>query len=81
MVITFDKPALRLTVSPSSGLTGGAGFEDRCGQDEQTGLQTAFRFAWPTPPKLEFANLPMRAIFGSRKALVSSSSPPTYTSP
>lgn len=70
MLMTYDTPTLRLNVSAFGGLTGGGGFEDRCGQDEQTGLQTDFRFAWPTPPKLEFANLPMHAIFGARKALL-----------
>ena len=66
MQLTYDKPALRLSV-----IHGVANqFEDECGEDSQTGLQDDFRFAWPTPPPLEFANLSMSAIFGKRKALV-----------
>ena len=68
MNMTFEPPALRLNITPASGLTGG--FEDKCGEDGQTGLQSQFEFAWPTPPKLEFGHLTFKEVFSKRKALV-----------
>jgi len=68
MNLTFEPPALRLNITPGSALTGG--FEDKCGEDGQTGLQNDFEFAWPTPPKLEFGHLTFKEVFSKRKALV-----------
>jgi hypothetical protein len=67
MQMTFEPPALRLSIIPS---LAGNFFEDKCGEDSQTGLQNEFEFAWPTPPKLEFGHLTFKEVFGKRKALV-----------
>ncbi len=67
MALTFEPPALRLNITTGGALTGG--FEDRCGEDERTGLQNDFEFAWPTPPTLQFGHLSFREVFGKRKAL------------
>ena len=68
MRMTFTPPALKLNITGSGGLVGG--FEDRCGEDSQTGLQNDFTFAWPTPPKLESGHLTFGEVFGKRKTLV-----------
>ncbi len=68
MVMTFEPPALHLEVTGVNGLVGN--FEDRCGEDSQTGLQNDFEFAWPRPPKLESGRLTFAEVFGKRKTLV-----------
>jgi hypothetical protein len=68
MAMTFNPPALKLNVSPGGLLTGG--FEDKCGEDSQTGLQNDFELSWPTPPKLESGRLTFNEVFGKRKTLV-----------
>jgi hypothetical protein len=67
MFLSYDAPALTLSITSTTTLTGGS--PDECGVDPQTGLPADFLKAWPVPPKLEFGHLSLASIYGHAHAL------------
>jgi hypothetical protein len=65
MVLTYKAPKLGLDVSPKTKLKAFGG--DSCGEDQQTGISDELFFAWPNPPALQGANLPLRRVFGRNR--------------